>query len=1409
MRVNKGINKDVREQDLPEGMSVEARNIVYDKIGSITNEKGFDLFYDNPEDKTVVGIINHSEGTSIIFSVYATGVSEIGVLKETSNPKYQPRVKDTVGNLLFNFNIDYPITGEIEKNSLGEFVVIFTGTNGDETIDVPRIVNVDRLPFEVNANKEITEPEKFGQTQLFLNRGVPSIDLLEVKDSGGLLETGAYYMTLRYVTSEGSFTSPTPITNPIYVNEDSKGLFPEYDGAVFGTSSNKSIVININNLDTNYDFIQIGVVKLIGQTTFAFFVDIDIPIPPSSFLEFTYTGKDTEVQVPLSDVLVPPPVYTGVHTMTQLNRRLYIGNLKIETPLDYQIQANNISLKWITKSVGLDSVKDSYKNEVVSFYDKSFMPDEIYAFYIYFYLKSGGISPAYHIPGRVANVGDTEPSEDTSILRAFPDAKKFEFEDTSTANGDFGYHENSLEVYPNVPEFNGTFLEGQKVRHHKFPTLRTMAERDSNLGNVPDADSNTSDKLIIRFKGTQGDPTGTQGGGFSERWILFKDWTVPSSIGNNVNAFQSNVPLRDGGDFTAPDDPSYDGKEKQFTSTSNQLLQLSIECEFKIDSRVFHAVNPLGVVLEYPGINNDTNAHEYVFEVGIIKAEGGTTIIYNQEGGLEVDSPLGFDEISTTINVSINTSIYLKVGDIFYIKGYAKIDVIRSLLGLWSGDKPGDIKEREATSTQQFVFPEPDPITGEIADSQYTMPILGFEASNVVIPSELEDKIQGYGFAYATRDLSNLTVLGQSLLLPENLQNDLQVDETTRYHAFEMLDARPSPSPDYILPSLVYNKNNGGYSALSSTVPSIIKVDENTNSTYVPTNNVAVDNGNREEHIRTKIDLEAPITGLNGNIIADYKLVNSNIYAPFTSANLTLTGKIIRLEDHTGDVTDIYGGDTFRELYGTRIFSGQDLNNLYFPAVFSKFHIGFRHEGMGIFQKYFPRSIIPYDFGYDLKEFWDDNSDYIGYNRDYDSSNNLIAVVPDTFKPSPVRFPYRVARSVIVPKEETNLLWRNFLALDYYEMPRNRGVVWNLQGYQETNLLIHCTEMLYTTYSNEVLAQDNIEVVLGTGDIFARPPREILPADKGYAGTTSQFSAHLNKLGYTFIDEKRGKVFILSIGGKLDLSEISSMGLKDWFRDNLAIENNFENPTDNPFGGKGYTMQLDEEEDRLLVTKLDGNNSFTRSLDITDRVWVAYHDYIPNYYFFLNNNIYTLGQKQIFKINSNDNRGVYFPDSQPLEEDGITIKPFESYIDVVFNTQTADNKVFYSINWVSDVLNSDNYPMFNETISNIWVYNNYQSSLKFDIVRLKNARRTGGKWSFNEMLDIVSADSRNTLQKFLIESPTLVDLDTTNINNNMSWFNKKRFIHNYITVRFSFNNKDNKKLALHEVFANMRNQQFR
>jgi hypothetical protein len=83
-------------------------------------------------------------------------------------------------------------------------------------------------------------------------------------------------------------------------------------------------------------------------------------------------------------------------------------------------------------------------------------------------------------------------------------------------------------------------------------------------------------------------------------------------------------------------------------------------------------------------------------------------------------------------------------------------------------------------------------------------------------------------------------------------------------------------------------------------------------------------------------------------------------------------------------------------------------------------------------------------------------------------------------------------------------------------------------------------------------------VYLQSAGFFDVPPLEVISSGDGYAGTQNKFACILTKAGYFFPDDLQGKVFLYH-GDELD--EISSYGLRQFFRDNMGIAKDKPNST--------------------------------------------------------------------------------------------------------------------------------------------------------------------------------------------------------------------------------------------------------
>ena len=69
MKPIRGLLTDVNPIDVPDGKYIGAKNIVIDKKGAISNERGFDILLANlfTDTNRKIGIIESADGIAIVF----------------------------------------------------------------------------------------------------------------------------------------------------------------------------------------------------------------------------------------------------------------------------------------------------------------------------------------------------------------------------------------------------------------------------------------------------------------------------------------------------------------------------------------------------------------------------------------------------------------------------------------------------------------------------------------------------------------------------------------------------------------------------------------------------------------------------------------------------------------------------------------------------------------------------------------------------------------------------------------------------------------------------------------------------------------------------------------------------------------------------------------------------------------------------------------------------------------------------------------------------------------------------------------------------------------------------------------------------------------------------------------------
>ena len=519
----KGMFKDTSPVDQPNGTYRDALNAVIDvKRGAISNEYGtkahgeFLSTYFNTYSTVPIGCITLPDDNLIVFTaseaphllgpffpaaIYEFRLSSIfhvntkynkdsisgnpiTELYTTADVDAFTGLPYTTGDL--NFKITHPITGEARINPSGEIIVYFTDNYSNirvesqteieyvESYNPPRVFNVTRqiaylnpslgvfLPAFNNLYSSPTKNVSF--LNIFPDTGrVAEILQANIVEGGGV-ETGVYHLALAYADVDFTETDVFTVSLPVSIVPLAENTIPReaITGAPNETQTGKSIKWSIPGSTVNFDYTYIipYIIQRIGDAVFTYKLEPVKPRLGTSLVVISYSGLEGAAQSSLDEVIIDTAKYLTAKTLTQLDNRLYMGNLTNRRDLGYQRFANSIVVDAVTRTVqdfdprsydiynlnkgyaqmiyadvlnggaptpsfSVDAeVRYSIKGDIVSYIEnvirpiqtgtskgyrdtqlntkrRSYRRGEVYAFYISFVFKDGSESYAYHIPGRM------------------------------------------------------------------------------------------------------------------------------------------------------------------------------------------------------------------------------------------------------------------------------------------------------------------------------------------------------------------------------------------------------------------------------------------------------------------------------------------------------------------------------------------------------------------------------------------------------------------------------------------------------------------------------------------------------------------------------------------------------------------------------------------------------------------------------------------------------------------------------------------------------------------------------------------------------------------------------------------------------------------------------------------------
>lgn len=1336
--LTKGLNSDLTPIKQLENTYREAKNFVRlsDKgdYYSFTNEKGTLQYCDLPDTYSVISRIVLESDIIFISVKNNLTASQIGVVNSAG---IYTVILDDINNEL-NLDLDHPIDKEarvlINTNRIIYFV---DNKNPPRTIDLnnpPAIGKIDKLSSLVPVSN------------------FPIIDSFQIRDSITPLKCGAYQFLFRYINDKGNITNisiPSALTS---IGQNSVSSENQYQGGYTDITANKSIVLNISNIDTDYKKLEIIAVNYISSdNTININSTVQLDIN-SSTITYEYKG-DILYPLIIEDILGTTTNYSTAKCIAQKDGRLIISNLKENSQIESQLQtiANQITLKYNIEKLNVNAYKDGNNNA----YKVGYKRGEVYSFGFGVIYKNGAKSLVYHIPAPDSGGIATPANTTTKALGTYIStllyptgqnyplgAIRYHLMPTYTQEPPYGNItgveptltatiDNTINVLGIKPYFTD-IAEWNSIKG-KIQGIYIVRRRRDKVQNMSIFSQGIANYMMDNFNLNNPDPE-NETSTITHAGKSFRTY-------NNNKKVLKKTPFMGGirlGDYL----PFYDFGAGIFVwngSTSNpgtdalQTTQQPAQQTFIEPTNNFTSARHGS-----PSSSNNNNGYNSTTQCELYK---DLLVFYSPE--VQLLPKLESDTFTKIRRVGSATFLDNNTGLTFAHSSYQ------------SEDGTGD---------------------GESEVDKYPVYYSSFQMASVVTnysnsPIEISKNYYVPRNSYTTTeynvDIDNTKQ--EEFLFLQTKTNNTYANEEFTYKEFSVRNN--------------YSFNNDTIS-LNNQIKNIYEVIADNTSQYGSVQG--------QEYVICKYipcnqDTTPNLSSYNGTLIygGDTYITRMS----FTNKN-PIQSKAFMFK--TSNNKWFRPANTNDNSYGREYIDIR--SNIEFYVESSK-NTDLRHsiEGGNIYYRYRPIN----DSLVTNPEIVDDIK---SYNNQYDFENSLQLFYSksDITNSSIAHYKTRTIWSDETILGELRDRYRDIRPNNFYDIPFNTGEIWDSIVYNNT-LYLHTPKTLWKTFFNaiEQSASTAGQVTLGTGGVFpvSLPPQQVITQQGGYGGTISQWGGCNTPFGYIFPDCLQGKIFILSAGKDgADLEEISTNGLIKYTNDNLSVlDDLYTGYTDNPFkeGSKGLLSVYDYELKRWLLIKQHPTNSFALSFDPITKQFTANHDYRPNVLIARDNRLFGIMNGNTIKLyeHNKGNYGNFYGEN------------FSSSISIVVNEGFNVQKTFDNLILTFDSDSATKIQAYRGTGDTLEVYNDRQHSGVNAILwsntygLIPTRSQIKGQFLRNHY------NLKIPLNALISDNNAIFDssdaLITSNIDQNKLY--RDRIKGNYCIIKLNFSNIDNFKITLNEI----------
>lgn len=387
--------------------------------------------------------------------------------------------------------------------------------------------------------------------------------------------------------------------------------------------------------------------------------------------------------------------------------------------------------------------------------------------------------------------------------------------------------------------------------------------------------------------------------------------------------------------------------------------------------------------------------------------------------------------------------------------------------------------------------------------------------------------------------------------------------------------------------------------------------------------------------------------------------------------------------------------------------------------------------------------------------------------------------------------------------------YKNFHGNNFLNIPADTGNLKKL-FIRANEFYAHTTDAIWKLqYANVAIPSNIGTIILGTGDLFTDPQTFMYGIPEGYAGIHDPNAAINSAFGYFFVDYDGRKIYQFTD----TLKEISTNGMFNFFKNNIRFNEETECRDEKVKDTNYYSLGIDYRFNRILFTKSEpGCGSYTISYDPSREQWVSFHSYIPTFYLYDREVLYSSDGEKLHSHETRCNYQTYYEKYYPCVLEFTALSPeteitaFE-YKSSIFNTE-------------ANACHEGDVPSLytREGFTKMWLRNSHQTtgylqlSPKIDSEDLhKNIKQNSNvidmvweasQWRINQLYDYTQDSSKSIITSKCenLYTPEPVNVDYEEALYRQTYKNRILF-DNYLKYRLVFDNFAGLKLYIKSILT--------